>query len=151
MGGYVSGKSFRDDRIEFFRCRTRLKALDLRAVTADEEFREIPFYAVAVGIVRIILGDDLLNKAPAFFIQLISGKGCRLSQVLIEGDSLSAPYVHFGKQGECHAMVDAAEAFNAVIIGRFLFQELIRREAENDPGLCLYISDTRLPDHHTAA
>ena len=42
MGGYVSGKSFRDDRIEFFRGRTRLKALDLRAVTADEEFREIP-------------------------------------------------------------------------------------------------------------
>ena len=69
IGGYVSGKGFCDDRIEFFRCRARFKALNLRTVAAYEEFRKIPFYAVAVGIVRIILGDDLFDKAAAFFIR----------------------------------------------------------------------------------
>ena len=111
--------------------------MDLAAVPVDEEFGEIPFDAVALGIVRIVFGNDLLDELAAFFIRFVALERRGFCKVLVQRCCLVTADVDFRKEREGDAVVEAAELFDVLVIFRILFQELVAREAEDDQAFIL--------------
>ena len=113
------------------RNRRRFKAFYYVALTIDEEFRKVPFNAIAFEEFREVRFQRFDQNGSDGVIHVKALKAFLFRQIFKQGLCRFTTDIAFFKDLKSNAIVNAAEILDFISCTRILFGKLIARETED--------------------